>query len=194
MAGAAGDRTGTPDGPRAPRCSFETSQWRRSLRGRSPGSGFSKRALCSFSRGCLDVCFASGPDRSRPASPRPCACSLAFGQTPEIALARGSGEQHSLTLFPGPSDSLKKKSRYTEISGFCSPFGSDLRQAFWAWLLRKLKKLLRDLLFLLRFPHSSVLLYRALPAHATLVYLGCIPCTLPIFVPVRNEARTLKRQ
>lgn len=134
------------------------------------------------------------PRPQPPSLPRPCACSLAFGQTPEIALARGSGEQHSLTLFPGPSDSLKKKSRYTEISGFCSPFGSDLRQAFWAWLLRKLKKLLRDLLFLLRFPHSSVLLYRALPAHATLVYLGCIPCTLPIFVPVRNEARTLKRQ
>lgn len=154
----------------------------------------SQRGLCAASPEAAWTFALHQAQTAAARLPRPCACSLAFGQTPEIALARGSGEQHSLTLFPGPSDSLKKKSRYTEISGFCSPFGSDLRQAFWAWLLRKLKKLLRDLLFLLRFPRSSVLLYRALPAHATLVYLGCIPCTLPFFVPVRNEARTLKRQ
>lgn len=46
------------------------------------------------------------PRPQLPSLPRPCACSLAFGQTPEIALARGSREQHSLTLFPCPSDSF----------------------------------------------------------------------------------------
>lgn len=120
----------------------------------SGGTYFSKRALCSFHQKL--------PERllwilSKPSSqpyPGPCLLLPYLQAAIRNSNWQRKGGTAKAEFYVLALQKVKKMIK-REISGFGSWNSSDLKQVFWAWLLRELQKLLIELLCFSSVPWFS---------------------------------------